>query len=161
MQPGDWIALSAARSADARLVGNLARRHDVHVVGIARSGDGESLAYPVINLARDGGVEAITEYTGARQLAGFVDSIGGAVLASVLSLLRAGATIVSYGVLDDEPVPVRNSDLIYRNLTWRGFGIDHWLATRSQRGDTMTAELWGATPGGCCPVVRRRCLRTE
>jgi len=64
------------------------------------------------------------------------------VLAQVLPVLRPGAAIVSYSVLDDAPMPVRNSDLIYRILTWKGFGIDHWLAMRSQRRAPMTAELW-------------------
>jgi hypothetical protein len=32
--------------------------------------------------------------------------------------------------------------VVARNLTWKGFGIDHWLATASQGRDMMTAELW-------------------
>jgi len=45
-------------------------------------------------------------------------------------------------VLDNAPIPVRNSDLIYRNLTWKGFGIDHWLAANAFRREAIAAELW-------------------
>jgi NADPH:quinone reductase-like Zn-dependent oxidoreductase len=84
----------------------------------------------------------ILERSGGELLAGFLDSVGGAAVSAVLRALRPGATIVSYGVLDDAAVPVRNSDLIYRNLTWKGFGIDHCLATTSDRRERMASELW-------------------
>jgi NADPH:quinone reductase-like Zn-dependent oxidoreductase len=129
------------------------------VLGIARSRRGRSLAYPVIDLAPDGGVEAIREYTGGEQLAGFVDSVGGPVLASLLAVLRAGATIASHGVLDDGLIPARNSDDLPEPHV-EGLGIDHWLATRSQRRDPMTAELWALLREGALELHRRRRLRT-
>jgi NADPH:quinone reductase-like Zn-dependent oxidoreductase len=44
--------------------------------------------------------------------------------------------------------PVRNSDLISRNLTWKGSGIDHWLATNGPRREAMTAEVWAMLRDG-------------
>jgi len=62
--------------------------------------------------------------------------------------MRAGGTIVSYGVLDNAPISVRNSDLIYRNLTWKGFGIDHWLANNAFRRDALAADIWAMLGDG-------------
>jgi NADPH:quinone reductase-like Zn-dependent oxidoreductase len=121
----------------------------VHVVGLARDSGREpgSLDYPVVGLGPDLPAQ-IEERTAGAPLAGFLDSVGGAVVPAVLPLLRQGATIVSYGVLDDSPVPVRNSDLIYRSLPWKGFAIDHWLAANTRIRDVMTAERWSLIRDG-------------
>jgi NADPH:quinone reductase-like Zn-dependent oxidoreductase len=127
---GDWIALSAPRSAVARLVAGIARERGVHVLGLSRPGREEVLDYLVCDPSGQDFAARIDTLTTGRWLAGYLDSVGGAVLSAVPPALRPGATIVSYGVLDDAPVAVRNSDLIYRNLTWKGFGIDHWPPLR-------------------------------
>lgn len=80
-------------------------------------------------------------------LAGFLDSVGGHVLAAMLPALRPGGTIVSYGVLDNTP-GVRNFDLIYRYIAWKGYGIDHWLATARHGRDEMERELWSLIRAG-------------
>jgi NADPH:quinone reductase-like Zn-dependent oxidoreductase len=141
-EDGDWIASSAPRSAVARLVASIARQRGVHVLGLSRPGREEALDYPVLDPSGQDLSARIDALTGGSSLAGFLDSVGGAVLSAVLPALRPGATIVSYGVLDDAPIAVRNSDLVYRNLTWKGFGIDHWLATATHRREIMTSELW-------------------
>jgi NADPH:quinone reductase-like Zn-dependent oxidoreductase len=146
--PGEWIALSAARSAVARLVAGLAGHRSVEVLGITRSMAGDLPPYPVIDLDPNSANAEISVQTGGAPLAGFLDSVGGVVLESLIPMLRTGATIVSYGVLDDRPIAVRNSDLIYRNLTWKGFGIDHWLSTHAHVRDAMTAELWKLLEAG-------------
>jgi NADPH:quinone reductase-like Zn-dependent oxidoreductase len=139
---GDWIAVSAARSAIARIVARIAERRGLRVIGLVREAGPEPLDYPVVDTAEDDLASQIMERTGGVLLAGFLDSVGGATVFAVFPALRPGATIVSYGVLDDSPIPVRNSDLIYRNLIWKGFGIDYWLATTFDRRESMTAELW-------------------
>jgi NADPH:quinone reductase-like Zn-dependent oxidoreductase len=146
--PGDWIAVSAARSAVAGLIADLALSRDVHVIGLVRAGGADQLRFPVLQTGQRDLMTALLDRTAGEELAGFLDSVGGDVLTAVLPALRPGGTIVSYGVLDDTPVSVRNSDLIYRNLTWKGFGIDHWLATSRPRRDEMTRELWSLIRGG-------------
>jgi NADPH:quinone reductase-like Zn-dependent oxidoreductase len=152
VEGGDWIVLSAARSAVARLVAGIAGQRGVHVLGLSRPGRGEALDYPVLDSSGQDLAARIDTLTGGTLLAGFLDSVGGAVVSAVLPTLRPGATIVSYGVLDDAPIAVRNSDLIYRNLTWKGFGIDHWLATATHRRDIMTTELWRLLRDGALDV---------
>src|SRR5262249_43348588 len=126
---GDWIAVSAARSAISRLVARLAELRGVRMLGLSRTGSSEPLAYPVLEADAEDLASQIVQRTEGQPLAGFLDSVGGVVVPAMLPALRPGATIVSYGVLDNSPMTLRNSDLVYRNLTWKGFGIDHWLAT--------------------------------
>jgi NADPH:quinone reductase len=154
---GDWLALSAPRSAVARLVAGIAERRGVRVLGLSRPGRDDGLDGPVLDSSKPDLAAEINLATGGAPLAGFLDSVGGQVVSAVLRVLRPGATIVSYGVLDDAPMTVRNSDLIYRNLTWKGFGIDHWLATATDRRDAMPTELWRLIRDGVLdlPVAAR------
>jgi NADPH:quinone reductase-like Zn-dependent oxidoreductase len=69
------------------------------------------------------------------------------MIKNMLPALQPGATIVSYGVLEQTPAPILNSDMIYRNLGWKGFGIDHWLSTSGARRGEMVGELWAAMRG--------------
>ena len=138
----EWVGITAARSAIARIAAAIAQHRDVRVLGLAGPRSGEPLPYPVIDPAEGSAVDAIHSRTNGAQLGGLLDSVGGAVLAATLPAMRVGATIVSYGVLDNAPIPVRNSDLIYRNLTWKGFGIDHWLAVNAFRRDAIAADIW-------------------
>ena len=158
--PGDWIAVSAPRSAIARLVTAMAERRGQRVLGLSRPGSHQPLSFPTIEATDDHLVARILDRTDGSELAGFLDSVGGPLVSVVLPALRTGATIVSYGVLDNEPIPVRNSDLIYRNLTWKGFGIDHWLATATDRRESMTNELWALIREGTIelPVASRHML---
>ncbi len=158
---GEWVAVSAARSAVARLVADLASSRGVQVIGLARPSGADQLGFPVLHTDQPDLATALLERTGGAGLAGFLDSVGGDVLAAVLPALRPGGTIVSYGVLDNTPVPVRNSDLIYRNLTWKGYGIDHWLATAAHRRDDMARELWSLIRAGAAPPSRSRPLPTR
>ncbi len=157
VERGDWLALSARRSAVARLVAGIAERRGVRVLGLSRLGRDQGLDGPVLDISGQDLAAEIDRATAGAPLAGFLDSVGGEVVSAVLRALRPGATIVSYGVLDDAPITVRNSDLIYRNLTWKGFGIDHWLATAGDRRDAMTSELWRLIRDGVLdlPVAAR------
>lgn len=63
---------------------------------------------------------------------------------SMLPAMRQGATIVSFGALEQTLVQLLNADMIYRNLCWKGFGIDYWLSRSQDRHATMVDELWEA-----------------
>jgi NADPH:quinone reductase len=125
--PGEWIALNAASSTVAALVRALARRFGVQVVNIYRGAvpadDKTSVSMDANDLS-----DALLQATGGQQPVALLDSVGGSGVTRVLPALRVGATILSYGVLGGEPALINNADLIYRNLTWKGFGIDAWLA---------------------------------
>jgi NADPH:quinone reductase-like Zn-dependent oxidoreductase len=157
VRPGDWLLLDAARSAVARIVGSIAQWRGVRVLGVARPADGDALGYSLLTSSGPALAADIDAATGGELVAGFLDSVGGPVISAVLPALRQGATIVSYGVLDDAPIAVRNSDLIYSNLTWKGFGIDHWLATATDRREAMATELWRLLSDGVVelPVAAR------
>lgn len=136
--PGQWLAVNAARSNVAMAVRALAAARGVNVADIVRpqqEGTGT---------ARESMAQALLAATRGEPVTAILDAVGGPQLLELLPALRQGGRVVSYGLLERAPVPVHNADLIYRNLTWTGFGIDHWLAINASKGDAMRRELWQA-----------------
>lgn len=161
---GEWIAVNAATSQVARLVMGLAGQRKLRVLAMVRKAPAQSLpaatAVVVSDPASDSAdvSERILAATAGAPVAALFDAVGGTALTRVLPALRPGATIVSYGLLGDAPAPVSNADMIYRNLTWTGFGIDHWLAHAGARQrEQMVAALWRAIAEGAItlPVKAR------
>lgn len=148
LRRGDWIVINAATSAIAQIVHSLARLRSIGVVGIVRAATEVEIAFPAITAESLDLAARILESTNGAPAAGYLDSVGGMLIKNVLPALRTGATIISYGVLDQAPAPILNSDMIYWNLCWKGFGIDHWLATTRDRRDEMIDELWAAIRAG-------------
>ena len=148
LRSGDGIAINAATSSVAQLVAALARLRNIHVVGIVRTEGRIELPFPTVVSEVEDIAKAALSLNDGRPFAGFLDSIGGAVIKNMLPALRQGATIVSYGLLGQSPVQLFNADMIYKNLAWKGFGVDHWLSCSVDRRRVMLDELWAAINGG-------------
>jgi NADPH:quinone reductase-like Zn-dependent oxidoreductase len=154
---GDWIAINAATSSISQLVRSLARRRGVSVVSIVGPGrrledDGPMLHSDVPSLS-----DSVLDLTSAVPIAGLLDNIGGGAITDMLPAMRQGATIVSFGVLEPAAANIANSDIVCRNLTWKGFGIEHWLANSWDRRASMVHELWSAIGSGAMVLpVRAR-----
>jgi hypothetical protein len=41
-----------------------------------------------------------------------------------------------------------NADIVYRNLRWCGFGIDHWLNGLGPRTNEVVQSTWDAVQAG-------------
>jgi len=154
---GDSIAVNAAGSAVAALVRALAHRRGVRVVGIHRRLPAGSDGSPEVSSETPDLAAELRQAGNGQPLEALLDCVGGEAVMRVLPALAVGATIVSYGVLEREPAGMRNADLIYRNLTWKGFGIDHWLAKQAGGLGEVQRQLWAAWRDGALPLpVRSR-----
>ena len=148
-EPPEWIALTAGTSGVSQLVGALAGERGLGVVAIVR-GEAKQQGDRRAVLGDGPGLEhQIRELTGGRGPTALLDSVGGPIVERLFPILAAGATIVAYGTASDVPIAIRNSTLVYSNLTWKGFGIDRWLARASQDVKVrMVGELWAKIESG-------------
>jgi NADPH2:quinone reductase len=144
---GDWILITAATSTVSNIVGAIARKRGIKVIGLVR-GD-EAAARPrctadhVLSVDRPSLSVDIGQISGDRRIRALLDSVGGQLVQRLFETLTPGARIIAYGVQDQSPIPVTNATLIYSNLIWEGFGIDYWL---EQLGNSevqkMHEKLW-------------------
>jgi NADPH:quinone reductase-like Zn-dependent oxidoreductase len=141
VRAGDWVAINAAGSNVAQATRALAHDRGIHVIGIHRKRPDGGAATDLLD--GDDLAGRLTAAAGG-PVAALLDCVGGDAIARVLPALRQGAALVSYGALGGDAARVSNADIVYRNLRWCGFGIDHWLDGLGPRTTEIVRETWQA-----------------
>ena len=141
---------NAAGGSVGRLVTAALSQHHIATISLVRSAETEQRLrerfpeVPVVVTQDPDWVDAARDLIAGRTVGAALDPIGGAISEDLLSLLSPGGTVVVYGRMADEPIPVHASALLDRGLTLRGATIGRWVATTSperRASDTRTAGL--------------------
>ncbi len=158
LRPGDWLAQTAAGSALGRLVIQLAQLRGYHTVNFVRRVEqvaelralGADAVFSTDEAPDVGDLVArVRALTDGRGVAGALDAVGGETGALALHCLRPGGTLLVYGLLGGEPLPLHNGEMLFRGLTVRGFWLTHWFQhTPPERAQTTLRELMGLMAGG-------------
>ena len=141
------LLITAGRSVVARLLTKLAQRKDLHASLLVRDGEGYAA------LEGDSGqtiangksvaevLQAVVDNQG--RFYAILDAVGGANTLALIDALEPRGRLISYGILDDGEITLKASRILYKNMTWQGFGIDGWLDHASQEALTAAQrELW-------------------
>ncbi|MEV6040492.1 zinc-binding dehydrogenase [Nonomuraea sp. NPDC052116] len=136
---------TAAGSNVGRLLSAVAQFHAIQHINIVRSDSGAQTlrerypAVPVVSTARPTWKEEIREHIGERPVPAAVDPVGGALAGDLLRLLSPGGTVIIYGVLAKEPIPVHAGDLLGTSLGLRGLIVTRWaeIVPAEQRAHDM------------------------
>lgn len=136
LRDGDWLLQTAAASTLGKLIAALARRRGVRTLNVVRRRDQaqavldaggddvvvtdeESLIDRVRAVTRDAGVGVA------------IDAVGGSLGAQLVSCLRPGGVLYSYGLLSGNHLgSIDAKALIFDNVTVRGFWIMEWFQRR-------------------------------
>ncbi|HJV97039.1 MAG TPA: hypothetical protein VJ608_13420, partial [Albitalea sp.] len=135
-RPGGRVLATAGESSVARLMAALALDRGLAMTLVART-DRAIAGYRAWDAANPAaqhhatGLRAVLQSiqsVGAE--GGFdtvIDPVGGPSTLDLMAACAPGATLISYGVLDDRPFELKASALVFRNLRWQGFGVDAYL----------------------------------
>ena len=132
LQPGDWVVQTAAGSTLGRLVIQLGRLRGYRTINLVRRPEQVdellALGADAAFCTDDGNVvQRIKELTGGRGAAGALDAVGGETGALALQALHPGGTLLLYGMLGGDPLPLHNGEMLFRGLTARGFWLSYWF----------------------------------
>jgi NADPH:quinone reductase-like Zn-dependent oxidoreductase len=134
VRPGQFMLLTAATSSVAAIAHAIAKEREIGTIGIIRdaveSGAGRCPCDHVLSAGDPNLIEKL-KVLGADRITALVDSVGGPLVPSLFPTLTPGSRVIAYGVQDPRAMEITNAMLIYRNLTWIGFGIDAWLAANT------------------------------
>ena len=153
LQPGDWVIQNSANSGVGSYVVQLARlrgyktvnivRRESAVAGVQAQGadvelvDGDDLA---------GRVKAAT---GGAAIKLGIDAVGGKATMRLAACLAEGAAIVNYGALSGEPCVVSPRELVFRDVSLKGFWLARWFRTTAQAKQlALLTELAGLIAAG-------------
>jgi NADPH:quinone reductase-like Zn-dependent oxidoreductase len=133
LAPGAWVGQTGANSAVGRYVIALAKRAGVRTLNVVRRPEAaaellESGADAVVVSGPDLD-EQVQRALGGERLSLLLDPIAGDVIAELVPWLAHGGTLVSYGGMSGAPVVVAPADIIFGDLTVRGFWQKHWMDT--------------------------------
>lgn len=127
LQANDWIAINAANSAIARWLIGLGKRKGLKILGLVRRAE-------VLDEVRAAGCDlALLDNDDApaktaEALAGLrprlaLDAISGEASGRLAKLLGQGGTLVSYAAPSFAPLAISPFDVIFNDLTVRGFSL--------------------------------------
>ncbi|GAB3252194.1 zinc-dependent alcohol dehydrogenase family protein [Chitinimonas naiadis] len=133
LQAGDWVIQSSANSGVggylvqlAKLRGyktvNIVRRESAVAGVLAQGGD-------VVLVDGDDLAERVKAATGGAAIKLGIDAVGGAATMRLAACLAEGATVVNYGALSGEACQVSPRELVFRDVSLKGFWLARWFRT--------------------------------
>jgi NADPH:quinone reductase-like Zn-dependent oxidoreductase len=146
----DGVVLNnAAASSVGRLFTAIAERQQIATISIVRS---EARAQqlrvrfptvPVVSTADQGWVARMHTVAAGRPIPVALDPVGGTMAGDLLSALSAGGTLIIYGLLAQEPIPLHAAAVLQSALGIRGLTINRWLTAVSaeQRASDVTSAV--------------------
>lgn len=148
LQPGDWVIQNGANSGVGSYVVQLAKLRGLKTVNIVRR---ESAVAGV--LAQGGDVvlvdgddlaERVKAATGGAAIKLGIDAVGGKATMRLAMTLAESGSIVNYGALSGEPCIVTPRELIFRDVSLKGFWLARWFRVTPQAQQyALLTELAG------------------
>lgn len=128
-----FVVNIAANSSVGRLFTAGAQHHQIATISVVRSAArAQELAerypnVPVISTDNPDWVEQVRTVADGRPIPVALDPIGGTIAADLISLLSAGGTLITYGQVAQENIPLHASALLGGEIGLRGLTIGRWL----------------------------------
>jgi trans-2-enoyl-CoA reductase len=148
LQEGDWVIQNAANSGVGSYLIDLAKLRGLKTVNVVRR---ESLVEPLLAAGADvvlvdgeSLAERVNAATGGAQIKLGIDAVGGAATNRIGDTLTEGATIVNYGAMSGEPCMLHPTNIVFKDITVRGFWLVIWLRTATP---AQQQELYGMLTG--------------
>lgn len=163
VQPGEWLLQDAAASTLGRVVLQLARARGFRTINVVRR---ESHAEELRALGADevivgdgeGLPERVREITGGAGVTKAMDAVGGELGAQMARALAPTGTLLVYGRLSQQAMPLDTGAQIFGGTTLRGFWLTRWMTESppARVADAMRTVLGLMGEGVIAPPVAAR-----
>lgn len=166
LSPGDWLVQNAGNSAVGHCVIWLARQRGLRTISIVRRAD------QVAPLLATGGdvvlvdgpdlPDRVTAAIGGQPIRLALDAVAGSATTRLARCLALRGTLVVYGLLSSPDCTVPASELVFRDLTLRGYWFTPWFehASNADRA-ALYAELGQYVVDGTICVAIEACYPLE
>ena len=144
---GDWLLLTAGNSTVSKIAIQLAAIRKINTIAIVRNlrqtDELKTLgANNVLSIDDNNFQDKVSNLTEGKGVNAVLDSVGGKTGTAVLQSLSSNGKMIIYGLLDNNPVQYNNSQIIYKNIIIKGFGIRGYLqAQTKQQWEEMLQTL--------------------
>ena len=160
IEADEWVLQTAAGSTLGRVVLQLAQLRGFKTVNFVRRREQvaelEALgADAVFCTEEEDIVTRVQAITGGKGVKGAIEAVGGATGDLALQCVRPGGTMLVYGLLSGEPIPLHSGEMLFRGLTVSGFWLSHWFQATppGEIVEAVTALMGYMAAGDLVPPV--------
>lgn len=136
LNPGDWVIQNAANSGVGGYLVQLAKIKGFKTVNVVRREsaiDGvKSQGGDVVLVDGPDLQKRVREAVGDGQVRLAIDAVGGASTDHIADCLAEAGTLVNYGMMSGEPCQISARNIVFRNVTVKGFWLAKWFENASQ-----------------------------
>lgn len=136
LQPGDWLIQNGANSGVGSYVVQLAKLRGLKTVNLVRRESAlagvQAQGGDVVLVDGDKLAERIQAATDGAAIKLGIDAVGGQATMRMAAALAEGGTVVNYGALSGEPCIVTPRELVFRDVTLKGFWLARWFRVTPQ-----------------------------
>ena len=134
IEKGDYVIQNASNSGVGNYMIQLCQHYDIKTVNIIRR---KNLSKDLLAL---GATKVIAEKELKSQLVQlknnniklFLDAVGGPQILDILPALSNNGIIINYGLLSNKNLNITSHDIIFRNISIKGFWLSLWLEKMSR-----------------------------
>ena len=153
LKPGDWVMQNAANSGVGSYLLQLARQRGLKTVNIVRRESAvagvEALGADVVLVDGEDLAARVKAVTHDASIKLGVDSVGGSATLRLAACLGEGGIVVNYGALSGDACKVSPRELVFRDITLKGFWLARWFRiTPAAQQHALLAELAGLIAAG-------------
>ena len=153
LKPGDWVMQNAANSGVGSYLVQLARQRGLKTVNIVRRESAvagvEALGADVVLVDGEDLAARVKAVTHGASIKLGVDSVGGSATLRLAACLGEGGIVVNYGALSGDACKVSPRELVFRDITLKGFWLARWFRiTPAAQQHALLAELAGLIAAG-------------
>lgn len=144
---GSWVIQNAANSAVGQFVIQMSKHLGLKTLNVVRRPELESplkaMGADVVVLEDSGYEKNMKAYTEGYPVMLALNSVGGESAYRLTEALSDGGTMVTFGAMSFEPVRFPTRQLIFNDITLKGFWMDRWFRENSaERVQIMMDKIW-------------------
>lgn len=133
LAPGAWVIQNAANSAVGRAVIAIARSRGLRTVNVVRRPELieeiEAIGGDVVLVDGPDLAQQVAKATSDAPVVLALDTIGGDATLRLMSAVAPGGSVVMYGNVSRQPLQASVPQLVFTDLTIRGFWLVEWFKT--------------------------------
>ncbi len=154
---GSWVVQNGSNSAVGMFVVQMARHLGLHTLNVVRNERWieplKKLGADVVVLEESGYEKELDSLLGRERPALAINSIGGQSALRLVRCLRRGGVHVTIGAMTFDPVRFPTRQLIFDDITLKGFWMDRWYRENSKpRAQIMFENLFNLARDGIIEV---------
>ncbi len=136
LKKGDWIIQNAANSQVGICLIQFAKLLGFKTINVVRRKNLETelqiLGADVVVTEDEDYYKSINEITQNKPIKLAINSVGGSSVSKLIRSLSKDGMLVTIGAMDFEPIRFPTRELIFNNISLKGFWLDQWLKTNDK-----------------------------